>query len=118
MKAYIKLNQKAYDALAEEYKQKMQEYIISDRKIVAPFIDCLKINFKKISVLELGPGSGLNLSYFEKEGFETTGIDISNEIIKISQEMAPKTKYIFGDFLEYNFGKSKFESIFAKAFIH
>ncbi len=118
MKKYIKSNQKVYDNLAEEYKQKMRDYVISDKKIAAPFIDYLKNHFRKIRVLELGPGSGLSLSYLEKEGFETTAIDISGEILRVSQETAPKTKYLFGDFLAFGFGKSKFEGIFAKAFIH
>jgi 2-polyprenyl-3-methyl-5-hydroxy-6-metoxy-1,4-benzoquinol methylase len=115
---YIKVNQEVYDKLAGEYKKKMQDYVISDRKMAAPFINYLKKHFSKVRVLELGPGSGLNLAYFEKEGFETTTIDISREIIRVSQEIAPKTKYLFGDFLAFDFIKSKFEGIFAKAFIH
>ncbi len=118
MKEYIKSNQEVYDHLAEEYRRKMQDYVISDRKIAAPFIEYIKNHFTKAKVLELGPGSGLNLSYFEKEGFETTAIDFSREILRISQKAAPKTKYLFGDFLAYDFGKSRFEGIFAKAFIH
>ena len=118
MKEYVKTNQKAYDNLAKEYKQRMQDYVISDRKITAPFIDYLKNHFDKIRVLEIGPGSGLNLSYFENEGFGTTAIDISKKILRVSKETAPKTKYIFGDFLTFDFGKSKFEGIFTKAFIH
>jgi 2-polyprenyl-3-methyl-5-hydroxy-6-metoxy-1,4-benzoquinol methylase len=118
MKNYIKVNKEAYDTLAEEYKQKMKEYIISDRTIIVPFVDYLKTHFDKVKVLELGPGSGLNLTYFEEEGFDTTAIDISGEILKISQEIAPKTKYIFADFLVFDFGKTKFQGVFAKAFIH
>ena len=94
MKDYIRINQKVYDNLAQEYKQKMEEYVISDRKIATPFIDYLKNNFNKVKVLEPGPGSGLNLSYFESEGFETTAIDISKEVITVSKEIAPRTKYI------------------------
>ena len=117
MKEYIKINQEVYDNLAEEYKKRMQDYVISERKIATPFIDYLKGHFKNIRVLELGPGSGLNLSYFEKEGFDTTAIDISKEILRVSQETAPKTKYIFGNFMTSDFN-GKFEGIFAKAFIH
>ena len=60
----------------------------------------------------------MNLSYFEEEGFETTAIDMSNDILRVSKELAPKTKYIYGDFLAYDFGKTRFDGIFAKAFIH
>jgi ubiquinone/menaquinone biosynthesis C-methylase UbiE len=118
MKEYIKINQRVYDALAGEYRQKLKDYIISDKKIASPFIKYLKNHFDRIKVLELGPGSGLNLSYFESEGFDTTAIDVSKEILRVSKEMSPETKYIFGDFLTFDFGKLKFEGIFAKAFVH
>lgn len=118
MKTYIKINKNCYDELAEEYKNRLEEYKISDRKIAFPFIEYLKKEFNKIKVLELGPGSGLNLLFLEDEGFQTTGIDISNKIISFAKEVSPKTNFIQGDFLEYNFGESKFDGIFAKAFIH
>jgi len=104
--------------LAQEYKYKMPGYIKSERKIAIPFINYLKNTFGLIRVLEIGPGSGLNLSYLEKEGFKTTAIDISKNMIRVAGEVAPNTKFIHGDFLEYNFKKSSFEGIFAKAFIH
>ena len=118
MKDYVKVNQKVYDRLAREYNERLKDYMISDRKITAPFINYLKDKFDNATILELGPGSGLCLSYFEFEGFQTTAIDISKEILSVSKKNAPKTKYLFGDFLEYDFGTSKFEGIFAKAFIH
>ncbi len=117
MKDYIKINRKVYDLLAEEYKLNMKDYIVSNKKLIKPFIDYLKDNFDKPRVLELGPGSGLCLSYFEKEGINTTAIDISKKLLSISKELAPKTKYILADFLEFDFGKSRFEGIFAQAVI-
>lgn len=118
MRNYVKLNKLVYDELAEEYKLRLNDYIISDRKIAAPFIDYLKNKFKRVRILELGPGSGLNLSFFESEGFKTTAINISKNITKVAKEIAPKTKFIHTDFLDHDFGNSKFEGIFAKAFIH
>lgn len=118
MKEYVKINKKAYDDSAEEYKSRISEYIVSDRKIAGPFINYLKNNFSKARVLELGPGSGLNLSYFENEGFETYAIDISKNIIDVARKTSPQTRFIYGDFLENDFGNLKFEGIFAKAFIH
>jgi len=118
MKDYIKLNQKTYDRVAKEYRERAKEYIVSEKNITSPFINYLKKHFKSIKVLELGPGSGLALSYLNDEGFDTTAIDISKEIIKISRERSPKTKYIHSDFLKFDFGKIKFEGVFAKAFIH
>lgn len=118
MKRYVKANQKVYDILADEYKSRLKDYVISDRKIAAPFISYLKKHFKSAKVLELGPGSGLNLSFFEKAGFVTTAIDISREILRVAEDTAPRTKYLLGDFLGYDFGRIKYDGIFAKAFIH
>jgi SAM-dependent methyltransferase len=118
MKNYLKTNMQTYDFLAEEYKNRKKNYEISDRKIMQSFIDYLKNNFKKAHVLELGPGSGLALQILSEEGFNTTAIDISKKMIKISKEASPNTEYIHSDFLEYDFGKVKYEGIFAKAFIH
>lgn len=122
MKQYIKANQKAYDALASEYKQRIVHYQtevgVDLGHIAKPFIKELKKNFKNIHVLELGPGAGLSLAYFEKEGFQTTAIELSENMIKTSKEIAKTTSYIHGDFLEHNFRNKKFEGIFAHAFIH
>ncbi len=118
MKKYLDINKKAYNQLSEEYEKRIEEYIVLDKKISAPFIKHLKKTFKKIRVLDLGPGTGIDLSIFEKQDFETTAIDISEKMIKISKKMAPNTKYIYDDFLSHNFGRKKFEGIFAKAFIH
>lgn len=118
MKDYLQKNMQTYDLLAEEYKKRKKNYENSDRQIIKPFIDYLKENFDTPNVLELGPGSGLALKIFSEEGFNTTAIDISKNIIEISKECSPKTSYLWGDFLEYDFGKAKYDGIFAKAFIH
>ncbi len=118
MKSYLEKNVQTYDLLAEEYKERKKDYEISDKGIIRPFADYLKDNFKSINVLELGPGSGLNLQMFSEEGFNTTAIDISQKIIDVARQSSPKTKYIHDDFLAYNFEKIKYEGIFAKAFIH
>jgi len=118
MKDYIKANQEVYDRLAQEYRAKLKDYIISDRIQIAPFIRYLNNNFTEVKVLELGSGSGLCLSYFEAEGFYTTAIDISSKIINVSKKIAPKTKYVCGDFLGFDFGAQQYNGIFAKAFIH
>ncbi len=118
MKEYIKINKKCYDKLANEYENRKKKYLVSDGQLVKPFIDYLKKHFDKIKVLELGPGSGLCLSFFEKEGFDTTAIDISEKMIKVSKKTASKTKYILENFLEYNFDEHKYDGILAKAFIH
>jgi SAM-dependent methyltransferase len=115
---YLEINKRAYDETAEEYKQRISWYEESDRKILAPFIKLLKEKFDKIKLLELGPGSGLALRFFEEAGMKTTAIDISSKIIEVAKEISPNTSFIEADFLEHNFKQEKFDGIFAKAFIH
>ncbi|MDE1848809.1 MAG: class I SAM-dependent methyltransferase [Nanoarchaeota archaeon] len=118
MREYLEHNRRTYDALAEEYKHNLETYAVADQKILFPFIGCLKARFSNPRVLELGPGSGLALQYFAREGFNTTAIDISSEIIKVAEQASPSTHYLLGDFLGFDFGGLIFDGIFAKAFIH
>lgn len=118
MKQYIAFNQNAYDQLAEEYNQRAGESFICDKSIINPFMGYLRYSFGKIKILELGPGPGISLSIFEREGFGTWGIDVSSSMISLAKSRSPGTEYINKDFLEYDFKNLRFEGIFASAFIH
>ena len=118
MKDYILINQKAYDQLSGEYDERARESFSCNEIMSRGFINYLKSNFRNSRVLELGCGNGVNLSIFEREGFETYCIDISKKMIEISKKRAPNTEYFLGDFLEHDFEDLKFEGIFASAFIH
>lgn len=115
---YLKINEDAYDLAADEYAARLGHYKERDKKILEPFIDFLKERFEKPKLLELGPGSGLALEYFEKSGFETFAIDISQKILDVAKNTSPKTTFYKGDFLSYPFDNKKFDGIFGKAFIH
>ncbi len=116
MKRYILANKKAYDATAKEYDKRVKEYAYLDKLKV---LRVLRLSgLKKPSVLELGPGSGLCLSYFEKYGTrKTTAIDISPKMISVAKKRSPNTRFIRGDFLTTRFNE-KYDIIFVQAFIH
>jgi len=118
MKKYILMNQKVYDELSSEYDERAEESFSCNERVSRGFVSYLKSNFRNPKVLELGCGSGLNLSIFEREGFETYCVDISRKMIEVSRKRAPNTKYLLSDFLECDFGDLKFEGVFASAFIH
>lgn len=120
MKEYIKANKEIYNIVADEYGRRLPHYAKSQKsKAVAdPFITAVKKNFKKAHVLEIGPGSGLDLIYLEKANFKTTAIDISEKMIEVAKKASLKTKYLVGDFSNYNFKNQKFQGIFTKALIH
>lgn len=118
MKKYIQINQHVYDELAQEYKEKRKEFIAINKKITTPFINYLQKTFSFINLLEIGPGAGTELAYFNDQGFKTTAIDVSKNMIAVAKEISPKSKFINADFLEYDFGQTKFEGIYAKVLIH
>lgn len=118
MKDYIAANEHAYNALAAQYKQRLEEYVESDAPLLAPFINGLIARFAHPRVLELGPGSGLALRIFEEAGLQTTAIELAQEIVSVAGETSPNTTFIHGDFLDHDFDAMSFQGIFAKAFIH
>ena len=107
-----------YDSLAQEYAERVEHYKHVTIQVAAPFIKALEMNFANVHVLELGCGAGLNLMYFEHAGFKSTAVEISGKMISFSRRIAPKTKYIHANILEYTFPNVKYEGIFAHAFIH
>ena len=118
MKDYIKVNQKAYNALAREYAANKKYYLKLSKRLLQPYISLLKKNPKRPRVLELGPGSGLCTSFLEAEGFETFAIDVSKNIINLAKKLCPNTHFFHKDFLEHDFGKAKYDGILCLAFIH
>lgn len=115
---YLEINRRTYEESAREYAYRVSWYEKEDKKILEPFISIMKNKFAEPKVLELGPGSGLALKFFESAGIKTKAIDFSKKILDVAKENSPKTEFIEGDFLSYNFLNEKFDGIFAKAFIH
>jgi SAM-dependent methyltransferase len=118
--AISEINRVAYDSLAIEYKSRIETYkILAEcRATVVPFIKLVTSKFGKGSrVLEIGPGSGLDILDFCSAGFETTGIDISANMIDVAKETSPKSMFINDDFLKHDFD-CDFHGVFARAFIH
>ena len=120
MKSYVRANREVYNAVANEYHKRLAHYSksLASKQVNEPFIEVLKKNFKTPKVLELGPGSGLDLQYLEAAGCQTFAIDVAPKIINFAKKISPKTKFFLGDFSEYNFKNQKYSGIFAKAFIH
>ena len=56
------------------------------------FVELLKKQNAK-RVLDLGSGSGRHIIYFAKQGFDTYGIDIADEGIKITKKWLKKEKW-------------------------
>lgn len=70
-------------------------------------------------ILDVGVGSGLDLSIFESlKIFRTYGIDLSPKMVEVAAEKAPHSTFFVGDFRSFDFGELRFHGVFAQAFIH
>lgn len=118
---YIEINKKAYDRLWAEYKKRgVQNSVYEERPEVlgGSVLEHAKKTFSKISVLEIGPGSGEILEFFENNNCETFAIEFSKKIAALAKERSPRSSIIVDNVLNASFPTSKFEIVYAGALIH
>ena len=114
---YLALNQKIYDQIAEEFKQKITVRKSGDKKIVNKLSHYLK-NISGAKILDTGPGNGQMAKMLCDKGFKVVGIEFSKPMAKIAKNTAPKMKLIVDNFITHDFGIEKFSGILSIAFIH
>jgi SAM-dependent methyltransferase len=90
-----------FDAMYKKLINYSEEYIW--------YSNILK-KYHKTSVLEIGCGSGNLANLFIKSKFNYTGLDASNDMIKLSQKKNPKGIFIQGNMTNFSL-KEKMESI-------
>ncbi len=122
MRSIVEDNKEAYDRVAIEYSQRKPVFDENNRRIIGIFIDFLNKRYagrakREISILDVGVGSGLDLSIFEKEGYQTFGIDISDKMIESARNNSPHSTYYCGDFIPFQFDRI-FSGLYAQAFVH
>lgn len=120
MKEYISKNRIAYDLLAEQYQQRIQNASPYEEKI-----DCLGnfalkyvSNKQSIKVMEIGPGPGNMLAYFESKGCRTIGIELSYNMAKLCLQNSPNSFVVNANILEMNFYSKQFDLIYLGAVFH
>jgi 2-polyprenyl-3-methyl-5-hydroxy-6-metoxy-1,4-benzoquinol methylase len=69
------------------------------------------------TVLIIGIGYGRNGKYFIEKGYEVTGIEISDEAIRIGKTFEPKINFIKGSALNMKLNK-KYDAVFCYDVIH
>ncbi|MFC1690583.1 class I SAM-dependent methyltransferase [Nanoarchaeota archaeon] len=66
-------------------------------------------NYQKLKILDLGCGDGKNTAFLEKNGFNVTGIDISETAIRLAEKKCKSSKLFVGDALELLFKDNEFD---------
>jgi SAM-dependent methyltransferase len=115
-------NKSAYDATASEYSKRKDLMAQNNRKVIETYATFLDKRFpgrerKDMSILDIGVGSGLDLSIFHELGYQTFGNDMSEKMIEEARKNSPESVFYCSDFTEYRFGR-KFSGLYAQAFIH
>jgi len=86
-KSYI--SKKQWKKQWKEYKKNLPHYatIFKPSKLARDFVNLLKKHrLVKGDILEIGCGNGRDSFFFARQGFDTTGFDISPEAIKFCKE--------------------------------
>ena len=119
---YIEVNKELYDNLAEEYKKRRENK--SPFEESAEYLgNCVLKHVKKevgrsINVVEIGPGAGQLLHYFEKNGCRTIGIELSEKMAKIAKEYSPNSIIINSDTQKVDLLEEQFHLVYMGAIIH
>jgi ubiquinone/menaquinone biosynthesis C-methylase UbiE len=87
-----------YTTYADLYHKMYQSFIDYDQEYA--FYRDLVINAGGHSVLEIGCGTGQVAKRFISEGYDYTGIDISNEMLNIARETLPAEHFHLMDMRE------------------
>lgn len=85
----LDLNRKAWDNLAEIYDER------SISPISEVFVEFTESLPKGGSVLDLGCGTGIPYTkYLADHGFNVTGVDLSNEMVKVATSNVPEASFV------------------------
>ncbi|MEM5872305.1 MAG: class I SAM-dependent methyltransferase [Candidatus Aenigmatarchaeota archaeon] len=85
-------------------------YTWKDYKKEVEFIEKLLKYNKLKDILDVGCGTGSHASLLIKRGFSVTGIDISDDMLKIARKKVKNAKFIKADMRNFDF-KKKFDAI-------
>lgn len=86
---------------------------LSAKQACALFASC-----KVESILVPGSGYGRHTIYFESQGFDAEGIEITDEGIKLARSVNPEIVYYNGSVLDMPFSAKKYDAIYCFNVLH
>jgi len=99
-----------YDNMAQKFAKLVQRMgLLPERKRFAGLIPA------RGAILDAGCGSGRDSHYFESQGFNVTGIDLSSKPLEIAKKQAPRSVFIQQDLRNLSFAPNTFNGIWACA---
>jgi ubiquinone/menaquinone biosynthesis C-methylase UbiE len=67
--------------------------------------------------LDIGCGPGKDAKHFTEQGYDVTGLDLSEGLLKIAKEYCPEATFVQGDIRKLPFPDKSFDGVFACASI-
>jgi ubiquinone/menaquinone biosynthesis C-methylase UbiE len=100
---------KGYNRRAEEYHASRHAY--DNSKELKEFVSLLPKNAR---VLDVGCGAGVPVAEFLVEsGFDVTGVDFSENMLRLARKNVPKARFIRKDMTKLDFENDSFEGLTA-----
>lgn len=99
-----------YDENAEQYASNLSKYP-APQDLSEKFLDYLLGSH----ILDAGCAGGRDTAYFTEQGYQVTGLDLSEGLITTARIKHPKCTFVVGDFRELPFQDKEFDGVWAHA---
>jgi len=100
----------SYNKTAQQYAQNVAN--LQKTTYIEHFVSLLPAN---ALVLDMACGSGRDARIFSEQGLSVTGIDLSEEMLKIAAQTCPEAKFRLMDIRQINFNSQYFDGVWACA---
>ncbi|MFA5303559.1 MAG: class I SAM-dependent methyltransferase [Candidatus Nanoarchaeia archaeon] len=103
-----------YGKYSDSYEKKWGNYKGLE-KIADSFISYLKGS----RVIDIGCGPGRDSKYFSDKNLDVTGVDLTDNFLKIAKSKVPKADFLKMDMRQLSFNDESFEGVWCNgAFLH
>ena len=99
------------------YNQNAQKFanLVESQQPVDYLSDFLELLPPSPVILDAGCGSGRDSVYFNHQGCQLTGLDLSTELLKIAKKRCPSCSFVLGDLRNLPFPDNSFDGVWAQA---